>query len=76
MVKKMLLVLIAANILGHIAMVDTSSDKDVPGNERTPVMLKTMLGYSCWSVTDVMPAYVMFDNYYWHRIKVINPVSL
>ena len=76
MVKKMLLVLVAANILDHAAAVETTADKDVPVNETTPVGLKAVLGYSCQSVTNGMPAHAMFDNYYWYRIKVIYHVPM
>ena len=79
LVKKMILVLIASNILGHAAKVekvDICSDKDVPVKDRIPVLLKAVLGYSCRSVINGVPTYAMFDDYYWHRIKVINPVPL
>ena len=71
--------LIATNILGHAAKVekvDTCSGKDVPVKDQMPVLLKAALGYSCRSVTNGVPTYAMFDDYYWHRIKVINPVPL
>ena len=53
LVKKMILVLIASNILGHAAKVekdDTCLGKDVPVKDRIPVLLKAVLGYSCRSV--------------------------
>ena len=71
MVKMMLLVLIAANILYHAAMVETAKDTDGPVDESTPVVLKNVLGYSHQSLKNTMPAYSMFDNFYWHRIKVM-----
>ena len=72
----MLLVLIAANILGHAATVEITTDKDSPVNETTLVVLKTVLGCSRQSVTNGMPAYAMFDNYYWNRIKAIYHVPI
>ena len=72
MVKKMLLVLIASNILCHAATVKDSQDKDKKDAEKTTVVLNAVLGYSHQSVTNAMPAYAMFDDYYWHRIKVIS----
>ena len=46
MIKKMLVVLIAANILCHAATVETTIDTDGPVEELTPVVLKAVLGYS------------------------------
>ena len=76
MVKNIPLVLISANILVHAATVETAADKDIPVNETTPVVLKDILGYLRQSVTNGMPAYAMFDDYYWHRIKVIYSVPM
>ena len=68
----MLLVLIAANILCHAATFKDIPDKDEKDTEMTTVVLNAVLGYSHQSVTNAMPAYAMFDDYYWHRIKVIS----
>ena len=76
MVKKLLLILIAAEILCHTITVRTITDKYVKVNESTLVAIKAVLGYSHQSVTNGMPAYSMFDNYYWQRIKVKYPISL
>ena len=46
MVKKMLLVLIAANILCHAATVKETPDKDGKVEKSTTVVLNAVLGYS------------------------------
>ena len=66
----MLLVLISANILNHTASVDESTDKVDIGPQ---VVLKAVLGYSRRVEPNGIPAYVMFDHYYWFRVKVIKP---
>ena len=67
----MLLVLISANILNHTASVEDSTDK---GCIRNQVVLKAVLGYSRRVQQNGIPAYAMFDDYYWFRVKVLNPV--
>ena len=69
MIKKMLLVLISANIVNHTASVDKSTDKE---GVDTKVELKTVLGYSRRVEPNGIPAYAIFDDYYWFRVKVIN----
>ena len=68
--------LIAAEIFYHTAMVETSTDKDVKVNESTLVAIKAVLGYYHQSVTNGIPAYSMFDDYYWRRIEVKYPIPL
>ena len=70
-IKKMLLVLISANILNHTASVEDSTDK---GGIGTQVVLKAVLGYSRRAEQNGIPTYAMFDDYYWFRVKVLNPV--
>ena len=67
----MLLVLISANILNHTASVEDSTDKWGIG---TQVVLKAVLGYSRRAEQNGIPTYAMFDDYYWFRVKVLNPV--
>ena len=68
LIKKMLLVLISANIINHDASVGVASDKSELG---PPVVLKAVLGYSCRQEPNGVPTYAMFDDYYWFRVKVI-----
>ena len=67
-IRKMLLVLIAANILSHNATVIISTEEN---GKVVYITIKTVLGYSRRQNTSSMPIYVMFDDTYWHRIKVI-----
>ena len=70
MVKKMLLVLIAAKILSHTATVGTSTETNV---DNVSVTIKAVLGYSMRTNTNDIPIYAMFDDMYWQRIKVLPP---
>ena len=71
MIKKMMLVLIEANILIHTATVATSTEEH---SEGASVTIKTMLGYSLRQNNNDMPIYAMFDDLYWYRIKVLRPI--
>ena len=67
-IKKMLLVLISANIINHDASVGVATEKSEYG---PPVVLKAILGCSCCQEPNGVPTYAMFDDYYWFRVKVL-----
>ena len=73
MIKKMLLVSIAANILSHNVTVTPSTEENGKG---ASVTIKAVLGYSLQHNTNNMPIYATFDDTYWHRVKVLQPVIL
>ena len=74
MVKKMLLVLISANIIRQSITVHQSSDGQVVG-EDAQVVTKEVLGYFNRQGSTGIHTYAMFDDYYWHRIKLAYPIS-
>ena len=69
----MLLVLLSANIICQSTTVKDALD----GKELGPdaqVVTNAILGYSNREGTTGLPNYAMFDDYYWHRIKLAFPV--
>ena len=64
----------------HASVYKTRSNKESLDNdgkidESTTVVLNAALGYSHQSVSNAMPAYAVYNDYYWHQIKIINPVE-
>ena len=68
MIKKMMLVLISANILSHTASITESTDDN---GDSASVVIKAVLGYSIHTSANDMPMYAMFDDLYWSRVKTI-----
>ena len=68
MIKKMMLVLISANIVSHTATVATSTEEN---GEGASVTINAMLEYLLRQNINDMPIYVMFDDSYLHRVKVL-----
>ena len=73
MIKKMLLVLIAANISSHTTQFNESTDDN---GDSASVVIKAVLGYSIHNIANNMPIYAMFDDLYWYRVKKINPLAI
>lgn len=71
MIKKKMLVVIAAKILSHAATVTTSTETN---GECAYVTIKVVLGYSVQKNSNDMPIYAMFDYSYWQRVTVIRPI--
>ena len=68
MVKKMLLVLVSAKILRHTGTVGT---KDTNNTDYTPVLITAALAHSQSSEVGGLLQYALFDDRYWHRVKLI-----
>ena len=65
----MLLVLLSANIICQsITVKDTLDGKEVGADAQ--VVTKAILGYSNREGSTGIHNYAMFDDYYWHRIKL------
>ena len=73
MVKKILLVFISANIICQSMTVKDASDGKEVG-EDAQVVTKTILRYSHREGSTGIQTYAMFDDYYWHRIKLACPI--
>ena len=72
MIKKMLLMLIASNILRHTFAI-VSDDKASDSNAR--IIIKAVLSNCRCSATGMLH-YALFDDYYWHQIRVCPPVHV
>ena len=73
MIKKMMLVLISANILSHTASITESTDDN---GDSASVVIKAVLGYSIHNSANNMPMCAMFDDSYWYRVEKINPIAI
>ena len=73
-VKKMILVLISANILCKSTTVKEST-YGVVAVDDIEVVTKDVLGYSKIQGVSGIQTYAMFDDYYWQRIKLAYPLG-
>ena len=71
MVEKMLLFLIVADMFSHTATVIKSTEDKSDG---ASLIIKAVLGYSLGQNNSAMPIYAMFDDSYWFRVNMINPI--
>ena len=71
-IKKMMHVLIAANILSHIIQFNKYTD-DNGGS--ASVVIKIALGYFIHNSANNMSIYAMFDDSYWYRVRKTDPIS-
>ena len=61
--------LVSANILRHTSTVDT---KEKDSTTYIPVSIKSELAHSRLSEVGGLLQYAMFNNKYWHRVKVLH----